>query len=89
MKALCVENWVPPGEVDSNASAEEMALAHAKISFCYREASGSGLTRAQPGGVEFRGLNFAQGVFVVLMLPPADHCATNLASLFSGPTIWV
>lgn len=51
------------------------------------QALGS-LTRAQPGGVEFRGLNFAQGVFVVLMFPPADHCATNLASLFSGPTVW-
>lgn len=89
MKSLCVEeNWVPPGEVNSNTSAEEMALVYAKVFFCYREAPGSGLTRAQLGGMEFRGLNFAQGVFVVLTFPPADHCATNPASLFSGPTVW-
>lgn len=38
---------------------------------------------------EFRGLSFAQGVSVVLMFPPADHYATHLPSLFSGPTVWV
>lgn len=32
MKMLCVEeNWVPPGEVDSGASAGEMGFAHASL----------------------------------------------------------
>lgn len=48
MKMLCVEeNWVPPGEVDSGASAGEMGFAHAKVSFQYREAPGMGVQRLE------------------------------------------